>query len=340
MTAHLVQTPATAQVELTVEKSVDNKASVVVKIEPADEATVLAPQAQTSGDELEELQELRVKREDADELAEDDPVKEEPFSEALPCRGNANAPVVAVDPKPKPRSKGFVLEQQHANMLLINQAYFIVFPKIYVFDRHRILCCVDNENRYNEANLKPNPPNAETIFYIENMPYWFDRHNQLWYNLDGQWYPETTYSDLANARVELHRCAEQNRLAAPIAGPSSIVTSPTSTSTSSPPQDSNYDDEYLYPPLSLHPGQTEVDTWFEEFKSRRAALQRTRERLGDIKCPLEQCRKVQRRPQALRDHLYFHFGIKPYKCDYGCSNAFETEANKTRHLDSCAYRQR
>ncbi|KAG9122748.1 hypothetical protein FRC07_000739, partial [Ceratobasidium sp. 392] len=206
---------------------------------------------------------------------------------------------------------GSRLSYQHASMLLLNQLFFIVFPHIYVFDENRIVCRVDSENLYHIVDLQPNPPNPQSMFYIDNMPYRFDRHNQLRYNLDGQWYPETTYSELVNARVELNRCAEQNRLAAPsIAGPSSTATNPPSTVTSSPPQDSNYDDEYLYPPLILHPEQAEVDAWFEEFKSRRAALQRTDERLGDIKCPLEQCRKVQRRPRALRDHLYLHFGIK------------------------------
>ncbi|KAG9128156.1 hypothetical protein FRC07_004268 [Ceratobasidium sp. 392] len=340
MTADLAQTSATAQAELKVEKSIDSKAPAVVKIEPVDQVTVLVPQGQTDGDELEELQELCVKKEDADGPAKDDPVEEESCLKASPSRGIASATVAGGNPPPPKPAKGFTLAYQHAGMLLLNQVFFIVFPNIYVFDKHRIVCRVDSGNRYHAVDLTPNPPNPQSMFYIDDMPYWFDNTNRLWYNLDGQWYSETTYCDLVSARVEFNRYAEQNRLVTPnIAGPSSSVTMPASTLAASSLPDSKYDDEHLYPPLSLHPGQAEVDAWFEDFKSRRAALQRTRERLSDIKCPLAQCRKVQRRPQALRDHLYFHFGIKPYKCNYGCSNAFETEANKTRHLDSCAYRQ-
>ncbi|KAG9079417.1 hypothetical protein FRC06_007744, partial [Ceratobasidium sp. 370] len=91
-----------------------------------------------------------------------------------------------------------------------SMVFFIAFPHVYVFDKHRIVCCIDHANRCLEVgSLQPNPPNPETMFYLENIPYWFDRHNQLWYNLDGQWYPETTYSDLPSVRVELARCAER-----------------------------------------------------------------------------------------------------------------------------------
>ncbi|KAG8740548.1 hypothetical protein FRC10_004164 [Ceratobasidium sp. 414] len=60
------------------------------------------------------------------------------------------------------------------------------------------------------------------------------------------------------------------------------------------------DDEYLYPPLGTHPGRVQVDAWFEEFKARRAALWKTRERVLEIRCPMEECRKAQKCPQALR----------------------------------------
>ncbi|KAG8729041.1 hypothetical protein FRC10_004334, partial [Ceratobasidium sp. 414] len=82
--------------------------------------------------------------------------------------------------------------------------FFIAFPNVYVFDGHRIVWCADHANRYLEVDgLEPNPPNPETIFYLEDMPYWFDPHNHLWHNLNGRWYPETTYSDLLSARAEL-----------------------------------------------------------------------------------------------------------------------------------------
>ncbi|KAG9080033.1 hypothetical protein FS749_008155, partial [Ceratobasidium sp. UAMH 11750] len=62
-------------------------------------------------------------------------------------------------------------------------------------------------------SLEANPPDSETIFCLESIPYRFDDHNQLWYNRpDSQWYPETTYSNLSSARAELARCAERNQL--------------------------------------------------------------------------------------------------------------------------------
>ncbi|KAF8603895.1 hypothetical protein BDV93DRAFT_606576 [Ceratobasidium sp. AG-I] len=51
-------------------------------------------------------------------------------------------------------------------------------------------------------------------------------------------------------------------------------------------------------------------------------------------CPVVGCHKQQRRPQALRDHLFFHFGIKPYECQH-CPRAFETKANCGRHTKTC-----
>ncbi|KAG8710380.1 hypothetical protein FRC09_000163 [Ceratobasidium sp. 395] len=240
------------------------------------------------------------------------PTKEEPCSKALPSRGIAGTAGPSSTTGSYSGVKGFSLTPQHAQMLLLNRVYFVVFPTIYVFDQHGIVCRVDPaDDHYHEVDLRPspNPPGSESVFHLNGITYWFDRTNQLWYNLDGQWYMETTYMDLMTARHEVARCAEQNRLAAPPLGGPSSVTSPATTITNSPYQDST-DDDYLYQPLSSRPSQDEIDQWMVEFKARRNALLKTRERLGDIRCPLEECRKPQRRPQALRDHLYFHFGIK------------------------------
>ncbi|KAG9083700.1 hypothetical protein FS749_005824 [Ceratobasidium sp. UAMH 11750] len=331
------QTSATT----TAEKPVDGHASTTdtndqIKREDTDQVTPVTPQERAGDSDLEELL-CKIQKLDVGGEYNSDTPEEEPRSQTLPSRG----PGPIYWPYPPPQSKGFILESLHANMLLLNQVFFIVFPNVYVFDKHRIVCCIDHGNRYLQVDsLKPNPPEPESIFYLENMPYWFDPHNQLWYNLDGQWYPETTYSDLPSARVELARCAERNRLAAPVSNASTRVASTISDATNSPRRESpSSEDEYLYPPLGASPGRVQIDAWFEEFKSRRTALQKTRERVPEIRCPINECRKTQRRPQALRDHLYFHFGIKPYKCDFGCPIAFETEANKNRHLDSCAYRR-
>ncbi|KAG9113358.1 hypothetical protein FRC07_007803 [Ceratobasidium sp. 392] len=107
--------------------------------------------------------------------------------------------------------KGFVLEHLHANLLLLNQVYFIIFPNIYVFEKHGIICRVDDGNRYHEVDtLKPNPPKVESVLNIENVTFRFDRHRQLWRNLDGQWFMEVTYTNLESTRAELARSAERS----------------------------------------------------------------------------------------------------------------------------------
>ncbi|QRV74334.1 hypothetical protein RhiJN_02348 [Ceratobasidium sp. AG-Ba] len=262
-------------------------------------------------------------------------------SEVILRAGDASVVnALAVEPG---KRKAFVLEHPMAQMLLREKKYFIVYPNIYVFETNRIICRVNERNQYEAVPITPNPPKHETLFYLENMPYWFDRYDQLWYNLSGEWYTEVTHPTLESVRAELVRCAENNQIPASsqasVTSPSSSSAVTDSAANLSLQPDPTSDEEYLYPPLGQRPGKDEVDSWFDEFKNRRAALQKTRERVPDIRCPIEDCRKAQRRPQALRDHLYFHFDIKPYKCDYGCPLAFETEANKNRHLDSCAYRR-
>ncbi|KAG8768693.1 hypothetical protein FRC12_005428 [Ceratobasidium sp. 428] len=236
------------------------------------------------------------------------------------------------------RFKGFILASRQANVLLLNRAYFIVFPTIYVFDRHGTIYRVDNRDQYHEVDLRPspNPPGNESIFQIDNITYWFDHTNRLWLNLEaGRWYPKKTYPNLTDARHEVACCAEQNRQATPSIGAPPNVTSPTTAVAISLHQNSTLDDDYLYQPLGSSPGQDEIDRWFDEFVARRRASEETHKRLSDIRCPLEECRKLQMRPQALRDHLYFHFGIKAYKCLLGCANAFYTKAARDRHVQSC-----
>ncbi|CAE6511942.1 unnamed protein product [Rhizoctonia solani] len=87
--------------------------------------------------------------------------------------------------------------------------------------------------------------------------------------------------------------------------------------------------------LSASPNQEEIDNWLDDMKRHRAMQVKDGIRVSPIHCPIPTCGKYQRRPQALRDHLYFHFDIKPHRCDYGCPLSFETEANKNRHLETC-----
>ncbi|KAG8723134.1 hypothetical protein FRC09_004589 [Ceratobasidium sp. 395] len=231
--------------------------------------------------------------------------------------------------------------------------YFFVSSTIYVFDRHRMVCRVDHNGRYHEVDLwpSPNPPGSESKFQIDNITYWFDRTNLLWYKLDGQWRAEKTYPNLmaarnkavepsvwtsnANADRETVWKKERNGRKQVVRRTGKNWPAFATTITYIPLRSSTLDDDYLYPPLSSCPSRGDIDAWFEEFKARRASLLKTRGRLGGIKCPLKECQKPQRRPQAFKDHLYIHFA---YKCDFGCSIAFKSKSNKYQHMERCPYR--
>ncbi|KAG8766411.1 hypothetical protein FRC12_006901 [Ceratobasidium sp. 428] len=132
-------------------------------------------------------------------------LKEGPSSNALSSQDTVGGNQTPV------KSKGFVLESLHANMLLLNRVYFIVFSNIYVFDKHRIICQVDGKDRYHEAEiLRANPPEVEGVFYIDDVEYRFDRQHRLSHNLNGQWRMTTTYPDLQSARTQVARWPEQN----------------------------------------------------------------------------------------------------------------------------------
>ncbi|KAH7327688.1 hypothetical protein B0J17DRAFT_218058 [Rhizoctonia solani] len=154
----------------------------------------------------------------------------------------------------------------------------------------------------------------------------------------GIWLPEIVYAELSAALTVVIDYIEEHNLhisADPILSPPS--SSPDQTiSSGSGTHDTDMDIPEEGPrALSQNPDQEEVDNWMENMKRYRAMQVKEGLRVAPIRCPLTTCGKEQRRPQALRDHLYFHFNIKPHKCDYGCPIAFETEANKNRHLETC-----
>ncbi|KAG8776475.1 hypothetical protein FRC12_000888 [Ceratobasidium sp. 428] len=343
--------PLTIQAEpKTSEQSIDDRGDASgttgqVKVEDVGQDkldTQVKPPEDGDSDELEELlheiRNLSVKTKD-----ETGTLAEEQDSKA-PCpqedAETTSNPQKGQDRTQAPRPKGpFTLEHHHAKMLLREPVYFVVFPNVYMFDVHRIVCWVDDQDRHHEVDgIGPNPPGTENVFLINSISYWFDRSNQLWYNLDGQWYTEVTYANLSNAREEIARYARQM----PAPSSSTGGTSTRRVSRQDTLQVSNLTgEEGMYPPFPQYPGQAEVDAWFQEFKARREVLQKQAGRALDIKCPVENCWKAQRRPQALRDHLYFHFGIKPYSCEnFGCPIAFETEANMKRHMETCMYNRR
>ncbi|KAG8716381.1 hypothetical protein FRC09_015822 [Ceratobasidium sp. 395] len=274
--------PPTIQEEpKTSEQSIDDRrdASRItgqVKVEDVDQGkldTRVEPSENGGSDELEELlhkiRDLSVKEED-----ETSNLEEEPDSKVLGPQEDTEA-----TSDPRCPSKG--QDQTQA-------------------DRH-----------HEVDDVKPNPPGAGNVFSIDNISYWFDRSNQLSYNLDGQWYTEATYVDLSSARREIVRYAEQNRLPlpAPAAEPSTSRTNTHRASRQDTFRVSNLaGEEDMYPPFPQYPAQAEVDAWFQQFKARREALQKQAGRALDIKCPVENCWKAQRRPQALRvSNIYLAF---------------------------------
>ncbi|KAF8603897.1 hypothetical protein BDV93DRAFT_544508 [Ceratobasidium sp. AG-I] len=190
---------------------------------------------------------------DADEEEE---IQEANIKANQPSQPDSQAPLG----RPKGGKGGFTLVSEHAEMLLLGKKYFIAFPNIYCFDTHRIICRVDSRARYHEADLKPNPPERETCFYIEGMPYWFDGANQLWYNIGGEWLPEVLHDDLSQARTELTHSVMNNRID-PMAGASTAASS--SAGRYGTATNHNSEDEDVYPdyPLSPHPSQEEIDSW-------------------------------------------------------------------------------
>ncbi|KDN40938.1 hypothetical protein RSAG8_07806, partial [Rhizoctonia solani AG-8 WAC10335] len=242
-------------------------------------------------------------------------------------------------PPEKGGDQGFALEKVHADILLKGRIYFVHFPTVYCYDENRIIFRIGEGPKYHQVTtLIPNPPELQNPFDIGGIAYCFDEHGGLWYKMGEYWLPETIYPELNLALSEVVKCIEANNLHitahsiySPLSGDSTQ-----STSSEAGTQDTSMDalEEGLRA-LSSNPDQEEIDSWMEDMKRYRAMQVKEGVRLAPIHCPVSTCGKPQRRPQALRDHLYFHFNIEPHKCDYGCPIAFETEANKNRHLETC-----
>ncbi|EUC55624.1 hypothetical protein RSOL_125560 [Rhizoctonia solani AG-3 Rhs1AP] len=256
-------------------------------------------------------------------------------------QNEAKSSVSEVNPPEAPEKgdQGFVLEQVHADILLKGRVYFLHYPSVYCYDENRIICSIGEGLRYHQVTtIVPNPPELQAPFDIGGVAYCFGEEGALWYAMGEHWLLEVTFPALEPALSELVRYIEANNLhitadsiyTPPSSGPSQ------STSSETGMQDTNMDaPEDGLRILSPSPDQEEIDGWMEHLKWRRAMQVKDGIRVSPIHCPVPACGKFQRRPQALRDHLYFHFNIKPHRCDYGCPIGFETEANKNRHLETC-----
>ncbi|CAE6403672.1 unnamed protein product [Rhizoctonia solani] len=236
-------------------------------------------------------------------------------------------------------------DRRHVNPPVSSRKYFVVFPCIYSIDQDRIIYLLD-EN-FQQHQVIPQPLQSKITLSLQGITYWLDENGDLWYKLDHDWFKETFYTEQYRALLEVKRCIENNNLQG--AAGSSWIPSPsssddshgnTSSGPSSPTLSIGSDETHIgnLPQLSQYPDQAEIDNWFQQLKRCRAVQAKAGHRLQEVRCPLSKCAKVQRRPQALRDHLYFHYGIKPYKCQFGCQQAFETKANMERHTDTCPIR--
>jgi len=82
--------------------------------------------------------------------------------------------------------------------------------------------------------------------------------------------------------------------------------------------------------------RADVDKWVDSLKDQRKCRGNLKSR-PELECPWDGCETVSRRPQVLKDHLYIHLHIKPYKCSRpGCTAAFNTASNRHRHVKSCS----
>ncbi|CAE7201816.1 unnamed protein product [Rhizoctonia solani] len=252
----------------------------------------------------------------------------------MKTKSNAND----TDPE-KGNEGGFTLEKTIADMLLKGRAYFIHFPTVYCYDENRTIFRVGEGHRYQQVtSIGPNPSEPQVPFDIGGIKYAFDQTGVLWYNMGEYWLQEVTYSELSAALSVVVNCIEADNL--------HIANNPThSPSSSDPRQSTSTESGMSYitmgtteegpQPLSSNPDQAEVDQWIEYMRQHRAMQVRDGLRLSAVRCPVAGCDATQRNPRALRDHLYLHFSIKPHRCDYGCAIAFETEAKKNRHVETC-----
>ncbi|CAE6364826.1 unnamed protein product [Rhizoctonia solani] len=92
----------------------------------------------------------------------------------------------------------------------------------------------------------------------------------------------------------------------------------------------------VLPSISNRPTKDEIDDWINKLKViRKSRTLNTGPSSQAITCPLPGCGVVLTRPSALKNHLYFRFEIKPFKC-VACLAQFSTNANLTRHIpNSC-----
>ncbi|KAG8740565.1 hypothetical protein FRC10_004141 [Ceratobasidium sp. 414] len=80
--------------------------------------------------------------------------------------------------------------------------------------------------------------------------------------------------------------------------------------------------------------KADVDDYVERLVTRR----RRRDAAPKLKCPFEGCdpERTHRRPVELKEHMYSHIDVIPYKCPRAnCISTFTIKSNLTRHRKTC-----
>ncbi|KAG8776501.1 hypothetical protein FRC12_000869 [Ceratobasidium sp. 428] len=243
-------------------------------------------------------------------------------------------PVQGVTSINPPKSKGLYEGDEFG---YAQSRYFVVDGNIYAYDYTFVVCQIDKQHYHATAlPLDLNPPIPNTTFRIGHVSFRFDYDGELFRFTGTEWVQEQSYQILADACKEANRHFRDtplnstmwglgdDRIQPDISSPvmpnissSAVVPSGRAGSYRGDPGSSSHSEDVstaLRPRWLLYgsiPSQQDVDDWVEALKHGRRQHDHG-ELSPPLICPLQGCNynKELRRPQALRDHLYFHFGIK------------------------------
>ncbi|CEL63445.1 hypothetical protein RSOLAG1IB_10768 [Rhizoctonia solani AG-1 IB] len=223
--------------------------------------------------------------------------------------------------------------------------YFLSYSGVYAYDRHRRIYRFDIHPRPRLRRILTGP--MDTQITPSHMNFKLDMENYL-----------------INTSLELYTVHEQGRLkhithdspelafgavlelgyleqrSSDSLGVNSIR--PTSAYHGAIEAEAQMPQISILPNTGNPPTIEEIDDYINTLKLiRKSRAVHTGLPSQVIVCPLPRCGTVLARPCALKNHLYFHFRIKPHECA-ACSIRFPTKANLTRHIAiSCrSHRQR
>ncbi|QRV74333.1 hypothetical protein RhiJN_02347 [Ceratobasidium sp. AG-Ba] len=191
-----------------------------------------------------------------------------------------------------------------------------VVANIYGYDiLTHLIYQMDDQDSAALLELTKNPPLPFHTFTINNELFQMDWDMTLFRSVDGLWLKETLYESFADAfniQKAITRERDANPLDRSMLGLGSNLVEPATLA-----EPATLVEPTTLPSLQPHwlrlgsvPSQNDVDAFIEATKSERKQADP-----GDrplLYCPLPDCSHPRelRRPQALRDHLYFHYSIK------------------------------